>query len=157
MEPKEPTYGWCCKCFDNAQSAHVDSKGNRYCKSCFKEFCPRLHAKLLNQRRHSHSECGYCGEIKELQQGFCRPCRRARECQTCRAVNEGFEATVCVSCCKRRKALGASAQKLAAWCLTCTTLEERQSEFCLDCYKDVQSRPCHHCAAETKLDAVRHK
>ena len=155
--PKTPTYGWCCKKHSPrvaAQSGHVDSKGNRYCRSCFRQFCPRLYAEIQKRRL---DECGYCGETKELQKGFCRPCRRARECKTCRAFNSEPDASVCVSCCERRVALGATAQQLASWCLKCTTLEERESNCCPACYTKVREQKCHNCNAETKFDSVRHK
>eukprot|EP00973_Karenia_brevis_P085061 11805238-Karenia_brevis.AAC.1 len=42
--PKTPAYGWCHGSHrprKPAQSGYADSKGNRYCKECFKFKCPR--------------------------------------------------------------------------------------------------------------------
>ena len=93
----QPLYGWCCGKHRPpvaAQSGYVDEKGNRYCKRCFRLHCPSLYAKKQEQRK---AKCSYCGSSKVLEKGFCRPCRRARQCETCGEVNVDHDATVCVS------------------------------------------------------------
>ena len=123
--PKLARFGWCCTRHRPpvpAQSGYTDSQGNRYCTRCFRVYCPELYAE---KRRKRQAACGYCGEAEELQQGFCRTCRRARACASCGEFNMDSDAVICVSCFARRIALGARAEQLASWCMQCTTEEER--------------------------------
>ena len=154
---KTPAAGWCCgnhRPRVAAQSGYVDSKGNPYCKICYRESCPRLYAAKQKKRQ---AECRYCGEMRELKQGFCRPSHKARGCNGCGEFNTESDAVVCVSCCCRRLAQGANAEQLASWCLRCTTEEQRQSQCCPFCYETNKGRPCHHCGLQTQMNSMRHK
>ena len=96
-------------------------------------------------------------EMRELQHGYCRPCRRARQCATCKDVNTNRKAQVCICCSDRRVAQGARTQQLVAWCLTCTTREARESQRCPSCYDKIKARSCNHCGEKTELHSARHR
>ena len=88
-----------------------------YCKSCFRLKFPSRHASKQERRR---KECPCCGETKELHSsGVCRPCMRARSCESCSKVNVAAEASFCPTCEQQREKLGATRQRLAMWCTDC--------------------------------------
>ena len=126
---KNSIVGKCSRkrCTRNAQTGFIDAKGNRYCKVCFAEVCPKLSDAKKNARK---KECQVCGESTELTSGICRPCRRARTCDGCQKVNEKANARVCKNC---AQTTGARCPKLALWCTTCTTVEERSHRVCRNC------------------------
>ena len=103
-------------CNNNAQSGYVSAQGNRFCKPCFAECHPRLYAA---RQKHRRNACQYCKEERELQNGFCRPCRRARACDPCHGMNIHLAAAVCKGCSEIRKSLGAHTDRLALWCSKC--------------------------------------
>ena len=110
-----------------------------YCKSCFRLKFPSRHASKQERRR---KECPCCGETKELHSsGVCRPCMRARSCESCSKVNVAVEASFCPTCELQREKLGATRQRLAMWCTECFSTAQLASGKCLQCF----SYKCHHC------------
>ena len=116
-----PTYGWCKGPHGPRSRVPAQSGYQGYCKSCYRERFPEEFAEKLRKRKKM---CGYCGTQKELIGGFCKPCRRSRECVCCSAVNTNQRAPFCKHCGGLRKKLGADGERLALWCSTCTTEEE---------------------------------
>ena len=51
--PKKPLYGLCAakRCNKNAASGYVDASGKRYCKTCFRQVCPKAYAKKQAKRK----------------------------------------------------------------------------------------------------------
>ena len=110
-----------------------------YCKSCFRLKYPARHASKQERRR---KQCPCCGETKELHSsGVCRPCMRARSCESCSKVNVAVEASFCPTCQLQREKLGATRQRLAMWCTECFSTAQLASGKCLQCF----SYKCHHC------------
>ena len=112
-----------------------------YCKSCFRLKFPSRHASKQERRR---KECPCCGETKELHSsGVCRPCMRARSCESCSKVNVAVEASFCPTCELQREKLGATRQRLAMWCTDCFSTQQLASGKCRACFSHIVK--CHHC------------
>ena len=112
-----------------------------YCKSCFRLKFPSRHASKQERRR---KECPCCGETKELHSsGVCRPCMRARSCESCSKVNVVVEASFCPTCELQREKLGATRQRLAMWCTDCFSTQQLASGKCRACFSHIVK--CHHC------------
>ena len=142
---KAPHAGWCAarhRPLKPAQSGYRDLDGKLYCKPCLRHKFPTLYEKKQILRK---SSCAFCRHKKELVRGFCKPCRSARECDQCHEVNEDIHARPCMHCIKRRRALGAVADKLALWCLSCATQEDRENGYCRACRDKYGDLVCHHC------------
>ena len=98
------------------------------CHSCFKR----------------HKACLCCGASKELQgNGVCKPCNRARSCQSCSEVNVALDAKLCIVCEKKRAHCRATRKRLAMWCVACFSAEQRSSGKCRECFS--RACVCHHC------------
>ena len=133
-DKKTPGFGWCTGSHrpkKPAQTGYRGRDGKPYCKLCFRERHPKLYkAKQLKRKK----DCGLCGVERMLRGGFCKACRSARACDVCGDINMDCSAQRCSVCSSRWPARGARFHKLALWCTTCTTLEERGAERCRSCY-----------------------
>ena len=127
VKPLKPPYGWCQTNHSPRKPAQSGYKG--YCKQCYKQIFPDDH-KIKHAKRKA--ECKFCRSVAELTQaGYCRPCARARSCEGCGEVNIDSNARICVGCSSNREAMGAKQDRLAMWCLTCTSTQERMSALCV--------------------------
>ena len=114
------------RCSSNAQSGH-----DGYCKTCFKKKFPKKYADKQARRQQ---KCVVCSQVRELvQKDICRPCFRARSCDKCGAVNRHKQALACSACFGTRKGLGSDTPRLALWCNSCTSPEERATRLCSVC------------------------
>ena len=128
--PRTRRHGWCRTKHRIRKRAKTGFQG--YCKMCFKKKFPAAYA--VKEARRS-STCVLCGSTAQLSKaGHCRPCRRARCCEGCGAMNAEPKAPSCVVCPTRRDLLRAKKHRLALWCLKCTGAAERCSAMCRDCY-----------------------
>ena len=125
-KPHTPTNGWCKTKHRPKKAAQSGYCG--YCKSCFREKFPK---KYEDKQQRRKKLCFYCQDAKEIQSnGFCKPCTSARSCDQCASVNVDKEAQVCRSCAPRRGRQGAGQERLAIWCSSCHSQEERASGIC---------------------------
>ncbi len=137
---------------ENASRQDVTEHQSGYqdlCKPCFRKKHPRQYAAKVEGRKKT---CAHCLEKKELSGEFCRPCRRARSCSECGAVNVKKTAKVCCNCKDLRANLGAVQSRLALWCLVCTSASDRSLGLCKQCLDDrreqersIQEGQCDHC------------
>ena len=138
-----PRCGWCKGAHGAQSQVPAQSGCQGYCKSCFRQRFPEESADKLRKRTRT---CGYCGTQKELIAGFCKPCRKSRECANCSQVNINPKAPSCKHCGRLRKQLGADAERLALWCLVCTNEKERSTGYCRFCYDKFAHVVCDNCA-----------
>ena len=61
-------------------------------------------------------------------------------------MNTNQKAPSCKHCGRLRKQLGADAERLALWCLACTTEKERSTGYCRVCYDKFAHVVCDNCA-----------
>ena len=66
-------------------------------------------------------------------------------CTECHELNLNVEAARCKNCAGLRKSLGAVQSRLALWCTTCSTADERMHELCRECFNASRSS-CGHCS-----------
>ena len=138
-----PRCGWCKGVHGAQRQVPAQSGCQGYCKSCFRQRFPEESAEKLRKRKRT---CGKCGTQEELTAGFCKPCRKSRECANCSQVNINPKAPSCKHCGSLRKQVGADAERLALWCLACTTEKERSTGYCRVCYDKFAHVVCDNCA-----------
>ena len=147
---KPSPYGKCHnsrRCKSDAQSGYTDSKGNRYCKPCFRTKFPQ---KCASKQAGRKKQCHLCHQERELIAGVCKPCRRSRSCESCGQVNMDPAVPRCISCSAVRESFGAKVKKLSLWCPACTTPDERHSGYCRTCFASPK-KPCSVCHAVMEL------
>ena len=152
----EPAAGWC-QGYSKKHRPRVPAQTGfePYCKACYKEAFPRKAAAKLAARRAKQQECRLCGNVRELTEGVCRPCRRGRACHEkgCKNVNVDPDAPQCPACSASRTARGAAEGKLAMWCPQHTTEEQRASGLCVGCFNSREK--CYHCGKTCPLPMPR--
>ena len=148
-----PAAGWCKIRHRPLRAAQTGYEG--YCKACYRQFFPERHQEKQTARKR---KCPYCLHELELQSnGFCKACTRARSCQTCGEVNRASSAETCVACAPRRDEPGATRPRLALWCPTCSSEQERASGRCGACYKKALAFVCHHCSGKRCVLEQEHR
>ena len=128
--------GWCPTKHTyraKAQSGYRGDDGLLYCRPCLRRKFPERYAEKQAGRR---KPCSFCGGVKELIGGFCKPCRTVRACNTCSAVNLDASASQCQRCLERR---------LVVWCTGCSNETARSSGLCQLCYRKFGEIPCDLC------------
>ena len=135
--------GYLCK-HDPKRKIQAKWGMDGLCTSCFKAKFPEKHAEHLVARKKYYKECILCKETKEVIGTVCRSCRRARQCDlgNCTEVNLAADAPTCSEC-EQKAGPGAKQKKLAMWCPSHTTEEERGSGLCRKCFQNKER--CHHC------------
>ena len=129
-------------CKDKLCATKAQSGYDGYCKKCFGKKFPQAYAEKVRQRLKN---CAACGEAKELQpSGLCKPCTKARSCELCGEVNVASTARTCPSCETVRSRLGATRTRLAMWCLSCFSEQQRASGKCFQCFQCT----CEHCGKD---------
>ena len=135
-----PAAGWCRAKHTPAKAAQSGFDG--YCKSCYKEKHPKKYAAKVSGRK---VKCKFCSKLRESGGGnLCKPCMRARSCESCAASNLAKSSAICSRCHAFRASLGAAQSRLAMWCVTCTSAVERATALCRSCYTSL-SGACYHC------------
>ena len=145
---QEPAAGWCVtrhRPKKPAQSGYRGTDGLPYCKPCFRQKFPRLFELKNEARKHN---CCFCGSLKDLVGGYCKPCRRVRGCEECGEVNANQTAEGCRKC---------GGDRLALWCAACHGEAALRSGLCGGCRRDV--RGCERCGevnANQTAEGCRH-
>ena len=138
------------QCSKNAQTA---AAYQGYCKGCFAIVFPQEYEQIKGLRKKS---CIVCGAHRELERSLCRPCLHSRTCSDCHGLNLALDASRCGNCEGFRKSLGAVQSRLALWCLSCSTADERKHGLCRPCLT-VSSTTCDHCASNATGTTSKHK
>ena len=142
--PKTPAAGWCKTNHKPPKAAQSGHRG--FCKVCFRKQFPDEAAAKATARKKA---CVVCGNVQEVVANrMCRPCHRARSCDTCNAVNLDAAAQICEHCSESQQLQGSSQGRLAIWCSACASPDQLAAGLCKMCF-DKQSRldGCHHCRA----------
>ena len=145
-----PKAGWCENHHRPRKAAQSGYDG--YCKACYKKKHPKKYEAKVEKRK---ALCFYCGHARDLSaKGLCKPCSKARSCSQCFEVSLDTRAAFCLCCSKRRESLGAVQNVLASWCLSCSTVQQRESGLCHNCWAKRLEFSCHHCGrADESMDA----
>ena len=149
--PKPPAAGWCRTSHKPKKPAQSGYDG--YCKACYQDKFPNKYKAKLMQRK---KQCAWCMKQQvNTRNGFCKPCISARSCETCSAVNTDKDAVSCVECCNVRERLGATQTRLALWCVSCTSVSDRDARMCRGCLRHLTGT-CHHCRTRQQLLSTTH-
>ena len=118
------------KCEKKAQTGY-----NGYCKACFRQCFPAVYAQKRNKRLKA---CRFCGQIGNLRKrGICQVCTTARKCSRCDEITFRSSAPNCGLCHLLRRP-----ERMAVWCSSCFTSEERSAGLCSMCLR------CDHCKSK---------
>ena len=108
ISSKPPSAGWCRSKHRPKKAAQSGFDG--YCKACYREKHPRKYAAKSAGRKKM---CVSCSEVCEIgRANLCRPCLRARSCDSCDAVSLRKSAAACGNCHTLHESLGATRSRL---------------------------------------------